>query len=427
MDSKLIRDRWWFKLALLMAGMLAIYLRRPAFFHEPRFWAEEATRHFGYAYAQPWPAIFAYNYRGFFSLFNKVAALLAVHLVDLPHAPLVTTLLAFGVQIVPLALILWSESRPWDTLAGKVLGVSIVLFTLLSGEIWLNTVNSQFYLGLIAFLILLEDTSETTRLRFGVHLALLLLAGLTGMVSCFLTPLYAVKAWKERTRPSLVYLAAMAACSAVQLAVLLSSGGQWAGRGQGLQPVLIPPVVWVKTIVLPLFGPAAARRFAEFVLAVRDLGALPFGALSAFLALAVVVFWTVLLWKACTYRRLLILGSYVLVVVLSIVGSIGADKSGMIHAWNGQRYFYVPSVMLLALMLSRIELDGSRYHKVVSAVCAALVVTSIIVGVVHYRGTVIAGSDWPKWREEVAKWELDHSYALQVWPKGWQVELAPRE
>jgi hypothetical protein len=247
------------------------------------------------------------------------------------------------------------------------------------------------------------------------------------MVSCFLTPLYAVKAWKERTHHSLVYLAVMVACSAVQLAVLLSSGGQWAGRGQGMQLVAIPPVMWVKTVVLPLLGPAAARRFAEFVLGVRDLGALPYGALSAFLVLMLAAFWTAILWKACTYKRLLILGSYVLVLELSIVGSIGGDKSGMIHAWNGQRYFYVPSVMLLALIGSRIEPDGSRYQKIVSVVCAILVVTSVLVGVVHYRGTVIAGDDWPRWREEVAKWERDHSYALQVWPKGWQVELVARE
>jgi hypothetical protein len=425
-DGRVLRDKWWSTLVLLIAGMLVMYLRDPAFFHEPRFWAEEGTRYFAYAYSQPWHAMLGYNFRGFFSLFNKVSALLAVYLVDLPNAPLVTTLLAFVVQTIPLALILWAESSPWDTLKGKVMGVAIVLFTPVTGEIWLNTVNSQFYLALVTFLILIEDSRITSRFTGGVHMVLLLLAGLTGVVSCFLTLLYAVKAWKERTRRSAIYFSLLVACSVVQLLTLLSSEGQWAGRWLGVRPGVILSVTWVKTIVLPLFGPVAAMRFANTIRHVRGLGDLGYGALSALLLLTMGAFWTAILWKAGTYKRWLILGSYVTIVVLSIVSAIG-DKAEMIDAWSAQRYFYVPSVILAVLILDRIEVGGSTYHRFVSVICAVLIVTSVTMGIVHYQRTLIKSEDWPRWRDQVARWEADHDHILQVWPEGWQVRLAPRE
>jgi hypothetical protein len=416
---------WWPKVGLLAAGMLAMVARAPIFFLEPRFWAEEGSRNFAYAFSHGWYALFLYNFRGYFSLFDRVAALAALYLVDLEHAPLVTTLLALLVQTLPLALVLWSESRPWDTIPGKLLGMAIILLTPLTGEIWLNTINSQFYFSLATFLILLEDTDSQSRLRSGVYAFLLALAGLTGVVSCFLAPLFVLKAWRQRTRASRIQAMLLVACAMLQAICLVLFADQVTGREMAVRPLDILSVLWVKTLVLPLLGPDVAARFAQHVRGVRLLGLLEYSALSSVLLLVAVALFALLLRGRERHKAALILGAYLIVGVLSIV-TAAADEVTLIDAWVGQRYFYAPSVMAMVLLLMRALTWEAPKGRWVAVLCLVVLFISLSIGLAHYRGTLIVGEDWPTWRDEVAMWRSNPDYALQIWPEGWSVRLVPK-
>jgi hypothetical protein len=416
----------WPRAGLLVAGIVAMVVRQPTFFLQPRFWAEEGSRGFAYAFNTSWYALFQYNPRGYFSLFDKAAALAAVYFVDLEHAPLVTTLLALLVQAIPLALVLWSASSPWDTTVGKLLGMGVILFTPLTGEIWLNTVNSQFYFALAAFLILIEAADAQSRLRSGVYAFLLAMAGLTGVVSCFLTPLFVLKAWRQRRRASTIQSTVMVVCSLMQIVCLLVFRDQVTGRPFYVRPAVALSVMWVKTIVLPLLGPTAGARFADWVNGVRALGLCEYSVLSGVLLAAAVGLFVLLLTGPDKRKGRMILGAYLIVSLLSIATSLG-DPAEMIDELVAQRYFYVPSVMLMVLVLSRaIQARPVKGHWA-AVLCALLLLVSLVTGLLAYRETLLVDEAWPNWRDEVLKWRADPDYALQIWPAGWSLRLEPRQ
>jgi len=177
-----------------------MFFRAPSFFFEPRFWGEEGVIYFSNAFNNSWYQALFTPHLGYFSLFNNIASTLAANIVPLKYAPLITTLLAFVVQVIPLAIVLWSRSELWGSAVKKAVGILIILFVPVTGEIWLATNLSQFYFSLITFLILMEDMGNASLRRVWCYRILLVLSGLTGVVSCFITPLFIFKAWTKKRK-----------------------------------------------------------------------------------------------------------------------------------------------------------------------------------------------------------------------------------
>lgn len=236
------------KIVLLFGYIVLLVGREPRFLGSPRFWAEEGTRYFAYAYTHPWYAALTHAELGYVALWPNLATTVAANMVPLEYAPLVTTLFALTVQIIPIILIVWSDGTFWNGFATKIIGCCALLFAPLSQEIWLNTINSQFYFLLITLLVLIEDAHAkgTRRIMYRV---LLVVAGLTGAVSLFLLPVFAIKAVQEKHRERGIQAALLVACAVVQGAVFWASQ---AGTGAPRQVVadvpLFAAVVWVSTL-----------------------------------------------------------------------------------------------------------------------------------------------------------------------------------
>ena len=72
--------------------------------------------------------------------------------------------------------------------------------TPVSAETWLNANGTQYYSALITALILCEGSTQATRLKRHIFRLLLMINSLNGLLSCTLTPLYWIKAWRNRER-----------------------------------------------------------------------------------------------------------------------------------------------------------------------------------------------------------------------------------
>jgi hypothetical protein len=109
------------------------------------------------------------------------------------------------------------------------------------------------------------------------------------------------------------------------------------------------------------------------------------------------------------------------------VGSLTRDKAALIQVSHyGGRYFYVPAVLMLLLMLSGIRWESSTLGRWRSALCGAIVLLSLAVNPRHFREGLIVDASWPDWAAEVARWRQDPSRERQVWPPGWSVTLERR-
>jgi len=426
------------KIIVLMFCIFIMYIRTPLLFLQPRFWAEEGLTYFSYAFDHSWYKALLTPHYSYYSLFDNIASMLAANIVPLQYAPFVTTYLAFSLQLIPFALILWGNSSLWDNMYKKIIVVLIVLFTPLSGEVYLNLLGSTFHFSLITFLILMEDVGNITTVRKWSYRILLVFAGLTGPVSCFLTPLFMYKAWSNRTREHIVQAGILSICALVQLLVVLMFVHQNAlpiTRFKGLDVSTLLSIIWVKTIVLPILGPKTAYTF--FAEAAKRISRIGYHEVLLFVLL--IVFFKSLISRVAPQKQMMILSSFILLTVISTFAADDPHKTSFIMASNpipGGRYFYVPNILIKILLFSGIPyalmeiiisphtpLNKTKelFGKVQPLLCSLLLILSLYTGIIYYKDAIMikpfVNNTWPKWTEEVSKWEQDRNYKLRIWPK----------
>ena len=137
--------------------ILLVVVRIPAILTDGRFWAEEGVVYFHAAWHQSWLDALFTIHTGYLNLVASVATLLALHLVTLEQAPLVTTAVACGIQILP-TIILATSRIPWLK-RWPTFTIALLLLLIPAGdsEVWLNSITSQFHLALCVGLILASE------------------------------------------------------------------------------------------------------------------------------------------------------------------------------------------------------------------------------------------------------------------------------
>jgi hypothetical protein len=268
-------SRW----ILLVAAALAMILRAPVYVTSPSFWAEEGTLYFAVAWGRSLRETLSYRQAGYLSLWPKLATFVGARLarsglVPLVHAPQVTVAFALVVQLLPVAVIAWSRAPFWGGSIRRAVGILIVLVGVLTDEIWLNTVNSQPWLVLAAALLLLEPAASG-RARSWAAAGLLALAGLTAPTTSVLLPLFVWRAWRSPTRPALAQAGVLAACAVVQawcMWAAVCSGESLPARTGGIDLGVFAATVWMRTLILPLFGVARAQEFGRLIVRSGAIG-----------------------------------------------------------------------------------------------------------------------------------------------------------
>jgi hypothetical protein len=95
----------------------------------------------------------------------------------------------------------------------------------------------------------------------------------------------------------------------------------------------------------------------------------------------------------------------------------------MIFTGNSARYFFAPNVVLLFLIVTNIDWQGSIIQKVRSGSFAVVFVIALILSIVQYHKYIAFTDNGPRWTEEVLQWQKDETYKINIWPSGWQLEI----
>ncbi|NMO13524.1 hypothetical protein HPC49_09740 [Pyxidicoccus fallax] len=416
-----LRERRLLTLAFLL-GLLATALRDPIFFLHPRFWAEEATVYFAMAFNDGGSALWR-PALGYYSLIDNVAAQLAANVVPLEDAPLVTTLIALLVHAVPLWLVLFGRLSFLPTPWHRLVAAALVVVTPPWKEVLLNTINSQFHLALATALILLEDEAPLeTGARWGRRLVLVV-SGLSGPVSCFLVPLYLLRAVWRRRREHAAQAALLTVCALLEAGVVWHGRAEHAKRRAEFDPAMVATAVGTRVVVEPVLGSQWGREVVASIQAKRTTKVRSRN-IGITVAVAVAVLSALLLVRRQPRgTAILHLGSALVLAVLCLVGSIGTVKSGYINVGGGERYFYAPGVLWNLLLLAVVRWGPSHFERARALVAGGLLAASLgvnILAVSRYSGHL---DDMPRWREQVRRWREDPRQPLEVWPGGWFVHL----
>ncbi len=409
---------------------LVILSREPHLLREPRFWAEEGSIHFAYAFQHsPLRSLLLVpttdSPAGYLHLPANLAAVVAVHAVDLEQAPLVTTLAALLAQLLPTLVVVFGSSLLWSSPVRRLLCVLLLLFAPIAhSEVWLNTTNSQVFCGITGLLLLAEDLENASQRRLWVYRLLLLFCALSGIYTILLTPAYFVRERLLRTRETRLHFAILG------LGLILQSGFvAWTKFAGGIEPERFGGMriaqrmagALISFLLYPVLGQGSGDTVARQL----GLASVARGEHVAMGHAMLIVGISILLFGALGFgllrmrrpaERPLVVAFLALVVAVPVLAYRGSIA---------ERYGFVPgSALLLVLLLSAFA-DPLRWRH---RAALGLVTVSLAIGVATFwreipvafegdssdrAGTQPGG---PVWRSEVAAWRRDPQRPLRIWP-----------
>ncbi|MDE3038643.1 MAG: hypothetical protein KGJ21_09375, partial [Pseudomonadota bacterium] len=309
--------------AALAVLLIAVVLFQSRLFLRPGFYGEEASIYYTYAWIHHWWPTLLEPHLGYYSLLDNVVTLLEARMAHLESAFYLSFFVTLFFNWLPFTVIWLGVSPYWRTTTQKIIASGIVLMVGQPDEVWMNLIDVQFHLCLLTFLILCETWEGRSRRCIAAYSGMLIVAGLTGVVSCLLAPLYLLRAIRERF-PARWFAAVLCAACAVHIAVTgwLALHGGFAKRFDNAHPAS-----YVNDITIGFLN-----LFVPFDF---HFGPLHF---NPILLVAAVPLFACAVWyfskPLSLYDRLLFLGGYFLIIVPSAFTSL--------NGVGGGRYEYAP-------------------------------------------------------------------------------------
>lgn len=182
-------------IVVLLIALIGIFLREPLYFMQPRIWAEEGSVHIQAVLDHGLIASIFLPHLGYFSLANNIITSVGFKLFGLEGIAYFTTFASLIFMLLCISAPLYLKSKFWDDDFKRI---SLVFFALFLSyqEIWLNTVNLQFYFCLFGCLLFLSDIDQIDGAKFIAVSVLLLFCSMTGVTTVVLAPFYIYKCWK---------------------------------------------------------------------------------------------------------------------------------------------------------------------------------------------------------------------------------------
>lgn len=336
-----------------VAGLLVI--RRPFAALHPQFFAEDGTVFWRENYLHGWHA-FLHPYNGYLHFGPRLVAWLAGWC-DPAAAP---ALFYLGALIAHLLVIAALFSPRIDLPFKPALALGTVLVPHTS-EVFTNATNIQWPLALGLVLLSLARDPETFA-QLGLDGTATLFIGLTGPFSILFLPLFAARAWIRRSRASWILLGACGCAGVIQARELLATGIPIGGH----QPCA---ALLVSALAFRLWGtffagysvPAATASPFWIVIGVAATG--------AFLALAC---------RPGPWRRARIsVGAAWVALSAAVAAKFVHDPGIIAPATNGDRYFYLPHVLVLWWLILEFAAAPARRRWLPAATAAAAVVAGL--------------------------------------------------
>jgi len=316
--------RW----SVTILTVLIVVLRKSDSLIHPQFWAEdgglffiEAERYGG------WGQLFQ-SYEGYLHLLPRLIAALGAWL----PLPLVPAFYAWNALAVTGVMAWWLQSpRVAVSVGGGMVAALALAAVPHTGEVYLNICNLQWItaLGLFALTLSADATCPKERLS---DLSLLILTGLTGPFILLTLPLFLWRVFSRRSAWSVTLFLAAIACAAAHAPSLLAHHSET--FPQPWAPVHHAAIIGRRVIATLFLGQISLPEILCTVLC-----------LGGFTALVLA------LWRrrAKLPGGLIVLCAAVLVLA-STAYKVRPDLWTLSELVNGDRYFFIPKVIVLWLL-----------------------------------------------------------------------------
>ena len=258
----------------------------------------------------------------------------------------------------------------------KPLLAAAVLIVPHTGEVFFTPTNAQWVAALGILLTILKSDPRRPR-EWATDLAFVVVAGLSGPFSIFCLPLFFVRAWERRTLASFVLGAIAVAVAAVQ---------GWFVAHAGPDVEFSGPFSLINLFATISFRLPTNLFFGGWITGTAGR------AVVISLAAVILVFLSVALSTSQRYRRdgLRLLGFLFLLLAAATLRK-RFDLWGWGDTGNGDRYFFVPKVLLLWVSVIVVAAQSRRWVQVI---VAALLVCSVVSNAPRFQSDPRPDNHW---------------------------------
>lgn len=378
---------------LLLFVFCIIFFRQMDFFLNPRFWAEEGNVYFFDAYINGFSAIF-HAHQNYFSIVPNVSTYIST-LLPLEYAPLSTLFFSTMVMLIPAFLIVFSKSKYLAGFFTKIIAILIIYFVSNTEEVWLNTINSQFWFLIVMFVVLVDDKNNLSKIKYSVFLLIALVSGLSGVPANLIAPVFLAFFILNKSKLDISIFLILFFTSLIQLFFILSTSGD------------------INRFTLDLLKIYAAIKasfvgftYSEFSFASE---------VSFFYALILSAIMVFLLINKDNYIKVLCCLSIV------VFGSIIMTFTSL-DMIGGGRYFFPIAVIYIYTIFYFLRTCSYGYK--INSILYVYIFSALLFGFKNYPVKLgfTYHPDWYKWADEVKKFEQGEQDFIYLYP---QWDLAP--
>lgn len=404
------------RVCIFLGLIFILFLRAPELIIKGRFWAEEGTLYFKYAWEHNilQSIVFVYFRCGYYYLSANLSAIISTF-VPLEFSAMISTWIAFGITILVIGVVYFVPSHLLKSEFCKVLFcLDLIVGSQIVAEVYCNNINTQVYWGIMGVIILFSNLNkwynEHDYLKIRLINLVLLIASFSGLYCVILFPFFVLRYLLEKNKQSLTHVKVMAAPFLIQLGIVVYSKffGGLASSKLNTESFNIKNLFYSLRyqFVTPIIGYSASRKISWLAVAM--------------LIACILIMWGVVLWINRT-DRLLVLE---LVALLTLFAYYFAYvQIGALGGVAGGRYAVVSGSIIYLLILICVEKLCAINQKKALKVFLALALVPILIGGYDWQGNSNSGrldfKNNPNWKQEVQMRKTDNTYKLQVWPAGW--------
>lgn len=359
----------------------------------------------------------------YINLISNISSIISSRFFDLSNAQFVSVYLSYFVILIIFYLILFRNSYLFQTNYQKYFGALVCLVApVLSFEVWLNAINIQVYLGILCLITLFLRENKNNYF----YIFFILIAGLSGIYACVLTPFFLLKYFYKKIFFDLLCSIVLIICCSIQLFLIFYVSNEVIPIGS--DPNTSLTFIFTKFEVISYSYNVIIRSFfgstlPTSLLNIYDINlknVLDVNHIKDLLFFISILLLIILIFSICWFYNLIknkdekIVYSSLLIIffLLSVIVIFGGDTDSI----NG-RYASLPGMTLIFIIL---HLSRCITYNSIKFFSFFLIVSTIIFGLIDYRYQkyifYLDCINCPNWSEEVKKYKLDNSYKMNAWP-----------
>lgn len=410
---------------LLLLSILVVISRDVSLFVSPRIWAEDGTFFLQHYYSNQ---NIAELFRPFeyFRVIHNTVTYFGLRIVPLKHIPHLFTYVALAIQLLPILIVLKGRSILWDSQIKKMIVIAIILFAPSSEEIWLNLNGTSYYLSVATVVILLSSCNKPKDAV--IYRTILLMSGLSGLLSCLLTPLFYIKAIIQKNSESKIQFILLLSIVVVQLASLAYATFISESNPDRSNPpdfYILGFIVWIKTFALNT-SVELAEYYSQYFSGLVNLEIHKSDSLLYWAIILLILSGYMLIKRAEIFY--LVAAFLLLTLFSSYFGIAGYMNMAFFDVSNGNRYFYAPNVLLSLLLVSPLLLFVDSKKRTLLPYLGMLFFVFILHnGINRFYDVKTSFDNWPDWNTQITKWEANPDHPIEIWPPPFTIKLIKKD